>query len=139
MLEAVIDTSVVVSAFRSNLGASYRLLQTIEDRIWRPVISPTLAFEYEAVLKRGVGQSNLTFQDVDDFIEYICSRSRLVQTYFRWRPALRDPDDDRILEVAVRAQATLVTFNKRDFAGADRFGVEVLGPKDFLTAIGYKP
>ncbi len=138
MIEAVIDTSVVVSAFRSSLGASYRLLQTIEDQKWRPVISPTLAFEYEAVLKRGVGQDSLSFQDVDDFIEYFCSRSRLVQIYFRWRPFLRDPDDDRILEVAVRAQSVLVTFNKKDFVGADRLGVKVIGPKDLLIAIGDK-
>ena len=138
MIEAVIDTSVVVSAFRSSLGASYRLLQTIEDRKWRPVISPTLAFEYEAVLKRGVGQDSLSFQDVDDFIEYFCSRSKLVQIYFRWRPFLRDPDDDRILEVAVRAQSVLVTFNKKDFVGADRLGVKVIGPKDLLIAIGDK-
>ncbi len=138
MIEAVIDTSVLVSAFRSSLGASYRLLQTIEDRKWRPVISPTLAFEYEAVLKRGVGQGDLSLQDLDDFVEYLCSRSRLVQIYFRWRPVLRDPDDDRILEVAVRAQSVPVTFNRKDFAGADRFGIKVIGPKELLAAIGDK-
>ena len=52
MIEIVLDTNVLVAAFRSNLGASYRLLQTLEERTWRPVISPALAFEYEAVLKR---------------------------------------------------------------------------------------
>jgi predicted nucleic acid-binding protein len=95
-IEVVLDTNVLVAAFRSSLGASYRLLQTLEERRWRPVISPTLAFEYEAVLKRGAPETGLTLQDIDDFIEYLCSRSRLVQIYFRWRPALRDPDDDRI-------------------------------------------
>lgn len=80
VIEVVLDTNVLVAAWRSSLGASYRLVQTIEQRRWRPVISPTLAFEYEAVLKRGVPETGLTLQDVDDF----------------------DPDDDRILEVAVR-------------------------------------
>jgi hypothetical protein len=80
----------------------------------RPVISPALAFEYEAVLKWGTAEPNMTLQDFDDFIEYLCSRSRLVQIYFRWRPALPDPDDDRILEVGVRTGATIVTFNTRD-------------------------
>src|SRR5215471_6476219 len=102
MLEVVLDTNVLVSAFRSSLGASYQLLQTLERGTWRPVISPALAFEYEAVLKRGATGSNPTLQDVDEFVEYLCSRSRLVQIYFRWRPTLPDPDDDRILEVAVR-------------------------------------
>jgi hypothetical protein len=52
------------------------------------VISPALALEYEAVLKRGDGELGWS---LDDFIEYLCSRARLVQIYFRWRPMLPDP------------------------------------------------
>lgn len=112
------------------------MLQTLEGQRWRPVISPTLAFEYEAVLKRSAAQVGLTLQDIDDFIEYLCSRSRLVQIYFRWKPALPDPDDDRILEVAVRRQASIVTFNARDFTGAERFGIGVMTPKEMLALVG---
>src|SRR5271170_6788707 len=115
MIEVVLDTNVLVAAFRSSLGASYQLLQTLEERRWRPVISPALALEYESVLKRRVGESGLSAAAVDDFIEYLCSRARLVQVYFRWRPMLPDPDDDRILEVAVRTGSPIVTFNVRDF------------------------
>jgi predicted nucleic acid-binding protein len=99
------------------------------------VISPALAFEYEAVLKRFVPEIGLALQDVDDFVEYLCSRSRLVQIYFSWRPALRDPDDDCILEVAVRAQSAVVTFNAKDFAGAERFGVRLIRPKELLAQV----
>jgi putative PIN family toxin of toxin-antitoxin system len=132
----VLDTNVLVSALRSSLGASYRLLQTLEERRWRPVISPALAFEYEAVLKRGVPELDLTPEDVDDFIEYLLSRSKLVQIYFRWRPVLRDPDDDRILEVAVRMQSAVITFNTKDFAGAAQFGIRIISPKEMLALIG---
>src|SRR5665213_1453098 len=87
-------------------GASYRLLQTVEGRQWRQVISPALALEYESVLKRGAGDWGVSLSDVDDFTEYLCSRGRLVQIYFRWlrwRPMmLRDQDGDRILEAAIR-------------------------------------
>jgi predicted nucleic acid-binding protein len=100
------------------------------------VISPTLAFEYEAVLKRGAPQTGFTAEDIDDFVEYLCSRARLVQIYFRWRPALPDPNDDRILEVAVRTSSRIVTFNTRDFTGAERFGIEVISPRELLTLIG---
>jgi putative PIN family toxin of toxin-antitoxin system len=136
MLEFVLDTNVLVAAFRSSLGASYRLLQTLEQKRWRPVISPTLAFEYEAVLKRGAVDVGLTLGDVDDLIEYLCSRAKLVQIYFRWRPALRDPNDDRILEVAVRMGCSVVTFNTKDFVGSERFGVRVLRPREVLRRIG---
>ena len=92
MIDVVVDTNVLVvdmnalaAAFRSSLGACCRLLQTIEGRQWRPVISPAPALEYESVLKRGIGELGLSPGDVDDFIEYLCSRARLVQIYFRWR------------------------------------------------------
>jgi putative PIN family toxin of toxin-antitoxin system len=136
MIEVVLDTNVLVAAFRSNLGASYQLLQKLEKREWRPVISPALAFEYEAVLKRLASETGLTLQDIDDFVEYLCSRSRLVQIYFRWRPTLPDPNDDRILEVGVRTRSAIVTFNARDFAGAGRFGIPVVQPKELLSQIG---
>ena len=135
MIDAVIDTNVLVAAFRSSLGASHRLLQIIEKREWRPVISPALALEYEAVLKRGVGQPAITAEDIDDFLDYLCSRARLVQIYFNWRPALPDPDDDRILEVAFRAGAPIVTFNARDFRGCERFGVRTMRPGELLAAL----
>jgi predicted nucleic acid-binding protein len=49
---------------------------------------------------------------------------------------LRDPDDDRILEVAVRAQSAVVTFNVKDFAGAEQFGIRTISPKEMLIAVG---
>ncbi|MEP6716829.1 MAG: PIN domain-containing protein [Terriglobia bacterium] len=136
MIDAVIDTNVLVAAFRSSLGASFRLLQILESRHWRPVISPALALEYEAVLKRDVGGMGLGLADIDDFTEYLCSRARLVQIYFRWRPMLPDPDDDRILEVAVRTGSPIVTFNLRDFRGSGSLGIRTMSPGEFLAIMG---
>lgn len=136
MLEVVIDTNVLVAAFRSSLGSSYRLLQTLGKRPWSPVVSPALALEYEAVLKRHTSDSGITVDDVDDFVEYFCRQAELVQIFYRWRPILPDADDDRILEVAVRSRANIVTFNHADFRGAERFGIEIITPRQLLTAIG---
>jgi putative PIN family toxin of toxin-antitoxin system len=136
VIDVVVDTNVLVAAFRSSLGASFRLLQTIERRQWRPVISPALVLEYESVLKRGIAEIGLTLDDIDDFIEYLCSRARLVQIYFRWRPMLPDPDDDRILEVAVRAGSPIVTFNVRDFRGSESLGIRIMSPRELLAIMG---
>jgi putative PIN family toxin of toxin-antitoxin system len=136
VIEVVIDTNVLVAAFRSSLGTSYRLLQTIEQRRWRPVISPALALEYESVLKRGVEELGLSLGDIDEFMEYLCSRARLVQIYFRWRPMLPDPDDDRILEVAVRTGSPIVTFNVRDFRGSESLGIRTMSPGKLLAILG---
>jgi predicted nucleic acid-binding protein len=83
VIDVVVDTNVLVAAFRSSLGASYRLLQTIEGQQWRPVISPSA--------ERGTGVSISATSTI--FTEYLCSRARLVQIYFRWRPMLPDPDE----------------------------------------------
>jgi PIN domain len=49
-----------------------------------------------------------------------------VETHFMWRPQLRDPADELVLEAAVNGQAgAIVTFNRRDFGTAPaRFGAE---------------
>ena len=54
---------------------------------------------------------------------------RPVEIALLWRPALRDPDDEMVLEVAANGRADrLLTFNERDFAVAERFGVPVVRP-----------
>jgi predicted nucleic acid-binding protein len=42
-----------------------------------------------------------------------------------------------VLELAVEAECEyIVTHNQRDFAGAGRFGVRIVTPKEFLQARG---
>jgi predicted nucleic acid-binding protein len=55
----------------------------------------------------------------------------------RTRPSLPDPKDDMVLELAVASRAGhVVTFNGKDFAAAERFGIQVITPKAFLDIIG---
>jgi len=57
--------------------------------------------------------------------------------FFLWRPFLPDPKDDFVLELAAESRADFViTFNTRDFAGAERFGVRVISPREFLAIMG---
>ena len=56
---------------------------------------------------------------------------------FLWRPILPDPKDDFVLELAVESRADfLITFNTKDFVGAERLGVRVISPREFLAIIG---
>jgi predicted nucleic acid-binding protein len=60
-----------------------------------------------------------------------------VEIFFHWRPHLRDPEDEFILELAVAGGCRyIVTFNARDFAGAEQFGIQVISPGTFLRLIG---
>jgi predicted nucleic acid-binding protein len=64
----------------------------------------------------------------------VAAAAEPVRLAFLWRPAVRDPDDDMVLETAANGQAdAIVTFNKRDFVSvAERFGVSVWAPGEAL-------
>jgi predicted nucleic acid-binding protein len=53
---------------------------------------------------------------------------------------LKDPGDDLVLEVAVAGGCqAVVTYNRRDFAGAEQFGIRVLTPAQFLAELETRP
>ena len=133
----VIDTNVLVSGLRSRRGASFRLLSMLGGPAFEAVVSVPLVLEYEAVLKRQAPTLNLSAVDVDDVLDFICSVSDQREVYFLWRPVLRDPGDEFVLELAVEAECQfIVTHNTRDFAGAERFGIRVVTPREFLQQSG---
>lgn len=136
-MKIVIDTNVLVSALKSSNGASYKLISILPNLQFISVISVPLVIEYEAVLKRVDLPSQITNEDIEDFIDYICGMSEHQDIYFLWRPFLPDPFDDHILEVAVASKCdAIVTYNKRDFKGVEKFGLKLLDPKELLIEIG---
>ena len=139
--QIVLDTNVVVTALRSRHGASFRLLSLVgRSPAFAINLSVPLILEYEDVAKRQSPALGLTFEDIDDILDYLCSVARLREIFFLWRPFLRDPKDDMVLELAVEAGCeVIVTYNQRDFAGCERFGVRPVTPKQFLQEIGEIP
>jgi putative PIN family toxin of toxin-antitoxin system len=134
--QIVIDTSVFIAALRSRRGASFRLLETLGDPAWTANISVALALEYESVGKRVAQELGIAAGVVEDLVDAMCARSRLRGVPFRLRPLLRDADDEFVLELAVASGCDfLVTFNQADFRAAERFGIRVVTPGDFLATI----
>jgi putative PIN family toxin of toxin-antitoxin system len=138
--QIVIDTCVVISALRSRRGASYRLLMLADGGRFDTNLSVSLLLEYEQVAKRFVGEISLTETDIDDILDYLCQTAIQRKVYYLWRPFLKDPQDDMVLELAVSAGCRfIVTFNIRDFAGAEQFGIRVVTPQKFLQQLGDLP
>jgi predicted nucleic acid-binding protein len=93
--------------------------------------------EYEDAAKRRHEATGLSDQDVDDIIDYLCSVGELREIHFPWRPVLRDPHDDHVLELAVEAECdAIVTHTLKHFAGSEQIGIKALGPGEFLRSIG---
>jgi putative PIN family toxin of toxin-antitoxin system len=138
--QIVIDTNVLVAALRSRRGAAYRLLMLIGQSKFEVNVSVPLFLEYEDVTKRLMGSIPLAESDLEDILDYVCSIARQREIYYLWRPFLKDGKDDMILEVAVTAGCDyIVTYNRKDFAGVEQFGVRVIIPREFLQAIGEWP
>jgi putative PIN family toxin of toxin-antitoxin system len=129
----VLDTNVLVSALRSSNGASFELLSALLDERFVIAVSVPLVMEYESVLHRE-RVVPISAAQVDAVIDMICATARLQEIHFLWRPQLRDPKDEMVLEAAVNAEANfLVTHNLRDFEPAKQFEVKPIGPRAFLN------
>ena len=136
-INVVIDTNVLVSALRSKLGASHKLLILLPNGAYQPNISVPLFVEYESVVKREGMLNGLSEVDIDAILDYLLSKSSIRKIFYLWRPTLKDPKDDLVLEVAVESQSKyIITFNKRDFKGAEKFGIKVVTPQEFMSERG---
>jgi putative PIN family toxin of toxin-antitoxin system len=137
MRQVVIDTNVFISALRSQYGASYKLLMLLESDKFAINLSVPLVIEYESIAKGMAQKLGLTFQDIDDILNYIIKISNWHKIYYLWRPFLKDPKDDMILELAIVANCdTIITYNKRDFVKLEQFNLQVLTAQEFLMQIG---
>lgn len=137
MLQAVLDTNVIDSALRSRRGASFEVVRRIGQSTFETHLSVPLTLEYESVLLRHKDDLGLAGSDVLAFVDYLCSVATLHDIHFLWRPMLRDPKDEMVAELAVKAGADyLVTHNVRDFdtLGA-RFAIDIVTPGAFLRLL----
>lgn len=138
MRRVVIDTNVFAAALQSKLGASYRLLTLIGQDKFDFCISVPLILEYEEIGERLLKFTNLDESDLAAIIDYVCKIGIPTKVFYLWRPFLRDPDDDMVLELSVAGSCdTIITFNVKDFRDVDGvFGIKILTPKQFLIEIG---
>lgn len=138
-MRLVLDTSVVVAALSSPAGASAALVEMGLSRKFTLLMSVALALEYESVCNDPAQRiaSGLSESDVRAIISAMCAVSEQVRTHFLWRPLLRDPGDEMVLEASINGRADgLVTFNQRDFGDAPvRFRIALLTPGQALRKL----
>ena len=135
--QIVVDTNVFVTALRSQFGASYKLLSLIDKDIYKLNLSVPLVLEYEEVAKRMIGEITLGEQEIDDILDFVISNSNRWHIFYLWRPQLKEPSDDMVLELAVTAGCKyILTYNVNDFKGSKQFGIEAITPKVFLELVG---
>ena len=138
-MKIVMDTDTIIAALRSPTGASAELLRRVRRGEVKLMASVSLFMEYEAVASRPehAAAAGLAGDQVEVFLNALAFLVEPVEVHFLWRPQLRDPADELVLEAAVNAQAdALLTFNLRHFAqAAKKFDLNVLQPGPFLRSL----
>jgi putative PIN family toxin of toxin-antitoxin system len=134
----ILDTNVLVAALRSRTGWSRQMLTQVLRAELVAGVSVPLFIEYESVLQRAEHRAafGLSAAEVDAFLAGLACVLRPIDISFLWRPQLKDPADEMVLEAAVNGQCShLVTWNLRDFAqAAPRFNLQLTTPADYYSA-----
>jgi predicted nucleic acid-binding protein len=136
MTMILVDTNVFVGACLG-VGTSAKVIELCLRGVVQPVMGTGLLAEYEDVVGREAvfAKARLNRQERDELLHIFLAACRWRQTYFAWRPNLRDEGDNHIVELAIAASVSaVVTWNLRDFAAmALRFPeLRFLSPPEFL-------
>jgi putative PIN family toxin of toxin-antitoxin system len=133
----VMDTNVLYAALRSRDGASFQILDSIWNNQTTLLLSHTVLTEYEEILKREAVAISMTIQEIDEFLDALCTDAELVLIDdFSPLPS-NNPDDEPFVRLAMASRdCFLVTHNLRHYSAfADFPGIKLLAPKDFLSII----
>jgi putative PIN family toxin of toxin-antitoxin system len=138
-MKIVMDTDTVVAALRSPSGVSAELVRRARRGEIQMAASVSLFMEYEAVCTRPEHAlaAGLNRRQVGIFLDALAHIVYPAEIHFLWRPQLRDPADELVLEAAVNARAdALLSFNLKHFAqAASRFNLKLSQPGPFLRSL----
>ena len=124
---------------RSPSGASAAILRLARQRQVTILANVALALEYEALCvdENHWRPAGLTFAEAGTYVDAVIAMVEPIESHFMWRPQLRDPADEFVLDAAVNGRAdAVVTFNVRDFGDAPRrFGISLYTPSQAFRSI----
>lgn len=135
MIRAVVDTSVLVSAFVGDPDAGPgQLVEAWRDQRFELVVSPRLLAELREVLAR---PKLVRWGDdgrAEAYVEAFAAQSEGCAAAEKPPPsAVRDPDDDYLVDLLRRSRADVLVSVDRDLLDAQLPGVTVLDPAQFLS------
>lgn len=136
-MRIVLDTSVLVAASRSRNGASFQLVSMLPSPKFQIALTVAVYTEWQAVLTRPEHlPPGATSDSALGFLRYLASIAHLQDVHFLWRPFLRDPDDDMVVECAVASGSEfIVTHNVKDFRRVEELKMRAVTPAVFLNLL----
>lgn len=131
------DTNVLFSALYSSSGASHQIFKMIVEEQITLAITPSVYFEYSAVLMRSENLEKIGLQraEIEDLLDFMALLAQKHSVYFLLRPNLKDEEDDMIAECAFASNSDyLITSNVKDFLGGELkpYPFKVVTPSEFM-------
>jgi putative PIN family toxin of toxin-antitoxin system len=128
----VVDTNALVSRLllpSSTPGTAVR--RAVDEA--HLLVSEALLDELADVLARPKFDRYVSIADRQEFLRLLGRVAELVPIVYRVR-ACRDPDDDKILEIAVNGAADLIVTGDRDLLALDPFrDISIISPARYLA------
>ena len=107
MIYAVIDTNVLVAAAKSHKpdSSASRVLNLVFSGIVQPLVCEEILAEYEEILTQKIGP-----QIASNIIQALLDlpNTKMVQVYYHLHLIIADPDDDKFVDCAFKANAKYI-------------------------------
>ena len=124
----VLDTNTLVGSAYAASSASRRIVEDCLGGELMAILSPALRREYERILDRAVRRSGYA-----EALRRLIDQATVVEPTETPRIAADDPEDDKLLAVALAAGADAIITSDRHLLGLDPFGmVRILRPVEFV-------
>jgi uncharacterized protein len=140
-MRAVVDTNILIRAVLKPQGTVAPVLGRLRSGDYTILHSPELLEEVLDVLSRSRFhvKYGIRGEDVEALLALIVLRGESVN--FRERiQVCRDPDDDKLLEIAVGGGADVIVSGDGDLLVLNPFrGIPILSPSNFLERLGSPP
>ncbi len=133
-MRVVIDTNVVFEGLTKQGGAAGLIIDSWLAGLLDVHISDAVAYEYVDVLSRKL--SRFRWLKLQPVLGTLLNKASYTVIYYSWRPTSPDAGDDLVIDCAMNASATVVTFNLKDFLSAKQsLNLEVITPVEFILKL----
>jgi len=124
----VLDTNVLVGGAYAEGSASRRVIEACLNGELTAVLSPALRREYEQILRQAV-----RVRGFDGALRQLLDEAEIVEPERTPRVVPDDPEDDKLVAVAVAAGAAALITNDRHLLALDPHGpVRIVRPAEFV-------
>jgi predicted nucleic acid-binding protein len=131
LMRILVDTNVLFEGLTKQGGAPGLIIDAWLAGLIEVYVSNALAYEYEDVLSRKLSEQR--WQRLKPLLGTLLSRAHFTIIYYSWRPTSPDLGDEHIIDCAMNANATVITYNARDFQNArESLGLRVMTPVELV-------